>query len=220
MVTVKSTSETRTLSSLYITLFSPHTGMLGSCKSLFSYYALGFTFACLILDCGGVSKLTSNIVIKSKGYPLQLYDTNYFCSWFYYSDQKFDVSVDLKMSRTSCTTAKVEFHQGTDQNATYNTFCQDTDAILLRNLDRLLIVLKSDDQVKVSMAFNASFDFSRQTPKTTASSTPAVLTKSSSVDSTSVKTAIIDQGFYLVIDFKQIFKTFAILKVKNLLMSH
>ena len=158
--------------------------------NLLSYYALGLTFTCLVLDCGGVSKLTSNIVIKSKGYPLQQYDPNYLCSWFYYSDKKFTVSIDLKMSITFCTTAKVEFHQGTDKNATYDTFCQNTDAILLRNLDKLLIVLKSDDLVKVNMAFNAYFDFSRQTPKTTASVTPAVLT------------ATIDQGLSLVIHFK------------------
>ena len=154
---------------------------------LLTYFALWFTFTCLILDCGGMLNITSDIVIKSHSNPLQLYDPNHLCSWYFYSDHKFDVSIELEMSAISCTTAKVEFHQETDQNATFNTLCQNTN-VTLRNLDSLLIVLKSHKQVKFKMFFKASFNINRQTMKTTAAAsakTKITRTKASSTNAIS-----------------------------------
>lgn len=157
---------------------------------LLTYFFLWFDFTCLILDCGGMLEITSDIVIKSQDYRLLLYDPNYLCSWYYYSDRKFDVSIELEMSATSCTTAKVEFHQEADKNTPFTTFCQNTN-VALRNLDSLLIVFKSHKHAFFRMFFKASFNINRQTPETTvaktnitrtvASSTASVSTSSSSV---------------------------------------
>ena len=151
-------------------------------------------------------KITSDTVIESEGYPLQLYKKNHLCSWFYYSDQKFNVSIDVKMSVTSCTASKVEIHQGTDQNATF-TICRNTLVPPLRNLNRLLIVMKAGD-VEMAMAFRAYFNLSCHNPGTTVvkptviktvESTPIVSTKPPSGHSTLVKTTFIYQGSSLVI---------------------
>ena len=164
----------------------------------------------LILDCGGMWKVTSDIVIKSKGYPLQIYQENHLCSWRYYSDQKFNVFIDVKMSATSCTTSKVEFFQGADQNATF-TICGTTLVPPLRNLNRLLILMKTGD-ASMAMAFRAYFNLSRHNPRTTVVKTaviktaleskPIVSTKSPSGESTLVKTTVIYQCFSLVFQFK------------------
>ena len=144
-------------------------------------------------------KVTSDIEIKSEGYPTRIYPKNHLCSWFYYSDQKFNVSIDVKMSVTSCTASKVEIHQGTDQNATF-TICRTTTVSPLRNFNRLLIVMKVDD-VAMAMAFRAYFNLSRHNAKTTVAkttvikttleSTPIVSTKPLSGNSTVAKTTVI-----------------------------
>ena len=155
-------------------------------------------------------KITSDIEIKSEDYPLRIYQKNHLCTWLYYSDQKFNVSIDVKMSATSCTTSKVEIHQGTDQNATF-TICGNTLIPPMRNLNRLLIIMKVDDVV-MTMAFRAYFNLSRHNAKTTVAkttvikttleSTPIVSTKPPSGNSTLVKTSIIYRGSPLVIQFK------------------
>lgn len=110
------------------------------------------------------------------------------------------------MSVTSCTASKVEIHQGTDQNATF-TICGNTLVSPMRNLNRLLIVMKAGDVV-MTMAFRAYFSLNCHNPETTVvkptviktvESTPIVSTKPSSGDSTLDKTTFIYQGSSLVI---------------------
>ena len=156
--------------------------------SLLTYFTLWFTFTCLVLDCGGMLKILNNRVIKSSENRLQLYDPSHLCSWYYYSDHKFDVSIELEMSATSCTTAKVEFHKETDQNATFNTLCENTN-VILRNLDSLLIILKSHNQVNFRMFFEASFNMNHQTQKTTAAKTNITITTASSTAAVSTNSS-------------------------------
>ena len=205
-VTVQNTSETRNFSGQQVFQFRPESGLWEPYNILYSYFALWLTFTCLILDCGGMVKVTSDIEIKSEGYPTRIYPKNHLCSWFYYSDQKFNVSIDVKMSVTSCTASKVEIHQGTDQNATF-TICGNTLVSPMRNLNRLLIVMKAGDVV-MTMAFRAYFSLNCHNPETTVvkptviktvESTPIVSTKPSSGDSTLDKTTFIYQGSSLVI---------------------
>ena len=156
-----------------------------------------------LLECGEISKVTndSSKLIMSPGFPTDNYKRNTLCSWFYYADNKFDVTIKVQeMSVITCSTDKLEIYRGTDKPPSYTSCQRPAGTIQFISVHKLLIVFKSGDG-PVALGFKGLLKFT-QGPSTTVATVPTAVpdknilssTNTPIFNSTSRQTTVISQG--------------------------
>ena len=103
----------------------------------------------------------------SPGFPIDNYKSNTLCSWFYYADNEFDVTIKVQeMSVVNCFTDRLEIYRGTDKPPSYTTCRRPVDTFQFKSLRKLVIVFKSGDG-PTALGFKGLLKFV-QAPSTTA----------------------------------------------------
>ena len=160
-------------------------------------------YSLTLLECGEISKITSDSSksITSPGFPIDNYKSNTLCSWFYYADNEFDVTIKVQeMSIINCSTDRLEIYRGTDNPPSYTTCRRLTGTIRFNSVHKLLIVFKSGNG-PVALGFKGLLKFT-QRPSTTVATVPSAVPNTIILSSTSTpifngtsrQTTIISEG--------------------------